>query len=249
MNSEELALVDAIHAAPRSDSPRLAYANWLENHGAADYAEFIRLQCERPYVAISTRNTPPSYSLSHDLPPWEDEAARYRFKRLISLWPVVVQSERFAPYRQPYYHQEFVRGLALWEVDEVALSLDTAGKNPLVTDPPPLVRFRFCLRTEPGDLAAWLNRPIMRRVDVLRLKIDLWPEESDLDPAPDISLVDFSFFQGLEEINLGQVPAYLSSVLAGRARARPVSGLRKIIDDAVESTTSFDAATAPRRKT
>jgi uncharacterized protein (TIGR02996 family) len=222
MTSEELALVGVIHAAPRSDSPRLAYADWLENHGAADYAEFIRLQCERPYVAISAIHGTPSYSLSHDLPSWEDEAARHRLKRLISLWPVIIQSERLASYRQPYHHQEFVRGLALWEVDEVALSLDTAGKNPLVTDPPPLVRFRFCLRTEPGELASWLNLPIMRRVDVLRLRVDSWPDDSDRDPAPDLSGVDFSFLQGLEEINLGQVGACLSTQLGSKASAAGV---------------------------
>lgn len=217
--AEELSRIDAIHAAPRDDAPRLAYADWLEAHGAGDYAEFIRLQCKRPYIAIRTREGPAA-SLSHDFP--DDEAGLHRLKRLISLWPVIIQSERFAPYRQPYHHQEFVRGLALWEVDEVALSLDTAGKNPLVTDPPPLVRFRFCLRTEPGDLAAWLSRPIMRRVDVLRLKVDPVPEESDFDPAPDLSLVDFSFFRGLEEINLGQVPAGVSGQFEKRARAARV---------------------------
>ena len=56
MNSEQLALVGAMHADPRSDSPRLAYADWLENHEAPEYAEFIRLQCEQPYVTISTRD-------------------------------------------------------------------------------------------------------------------------------------------------------------------------------------------------
>src|SRR5262245_49272656 len=83
MTSEELALVDAIHADPRSDSPRLAYADWLENHGAADYAEFIRLQCDQPYVAICTRDEP-GVSTSHKFP-WADEAARHRLKQLISL--------------------------------------------------------------------------------------------------------------------------------------------------------------------
>jgi hypothetical protein len=111
-----------------------------------------------------------------------------------------------------------VRGLALWEVDEVDLCLDMAGNNPLVTDPPPLVRFRLYLRTEPGDLASWLNQPILRRFYVLRLNIDSWPEESYADSAPDLSRVDFSFFKGLEEINLGQVGAWLSSELGWRAR-------------------------------
>jgi uncharacterized protein (TIGR02996 family) len=220
MIPEELALVDAIHADPRSDSPRRTYADWLENHGAPEYAEFIRLQCEQPHVAICTRDKP-SASHSYEFP-WDDDAAKYRLKRLLSLYPVILLSERFTPYRQDYYYQEFVRGLALWEVDDLDLSPDRDGKNPLITDPPPLVRFRLCLRTEPGDLASWLNLPIMRRVDVLRLNVDSGPEESDPDPAPDLSHVDFSFFKGLEEINLGQVAAHLSSQLESIAGAAGV---------------------------
>ena len=220
MTSDELALVNAIHADARSDSPRLAYADWLANHGTPEYAEFIRLQCEQPYVAICTRDKPRA-STSHEFP-WEDEAAKQRLKRLLSLYRVILASERFAPYRQDYYYQEFVRGLALWEVDDLDLSLDRDGKNPLITDPPPLVRFRLCLRTQPCDLPSWLNLPIMRRVDVLRLNVDSGPEESDPDPVPDLSLVDFSFFKGIEEINLGQVAAHLSGQLESRARAAGV---------------------------
>ncbi|HYT89745.1 MAG TPA: TIGR02996 domain-containing protein, partial [Gemmataceae bacterium] len=43
------ALLQAIHDNPDEDGPRLAYSDWLEEHGdAADRirAEFIRLQCE-----------------------------------------------------------------------------------------------------------------------------------------------------------------------------------------------------------
>lgn len=40
------AFLDAIWAAPDDDTPRLVYAHWLEEHGHANYAQFIRLQCE-----------------------------------------------------------------------------------------------------------------------------------------------------------------------------------------------------------
>jgi uncharacterized protein (TIGR02996 family) len=45
---EELALLAAIHAEPRDDTPRLVYADWLQEHGQEEYAEFIRLQCIPP---------------------------------------------------------------------------------------------------------------------------------------------------------------------------------------------------------
>jgi uncharacterized protein (TIGR02996 family) len=55
-HDEELALLDAIHADPKNDAPRLVYADWLEMEGEPEHAEFIRLQCRNPYVAISNRD-------------------------------------------------------------------------------------------------------------------------------------------------------------------------------------------------
>lgn len=43
--SDEDALLAAILADPDEDTPRLVYADWLQEHGDADRAEFIRLQC------------------------------------------------------------------------------------------------------------------------------------------------------------------------------------------------------------
>jgi uncharacterized protein (TIGR02996 family) len=43
---DEQAFLDAIIAAPDDDAPRLIYADWLDEHGHAERAEFIRLQSE-----------------------------------------------------------------------------------------------------------------------------------------------------------------------------------------------------------
>jgi uncharacterized protein (TIGR02996 family) len=43
-DAEQDALLAAIFAAPADDTPRLVYADWLEEHGEPEYAEFIRLQ-------------------------------------------------------------------------------------------------------------------------------------------------------------------------------------------------------------
>ena len=40
------AFLEAILAAPADDTPRLIYADWLDEHGDPDRAEFIRVQCE-----------------------------------------------------------------------------------------------------------------------------------------------------------------------------------------------------------
>ena len=43
---DEQGFLAAIREAPDDDTPRLIYADWLDDHGDADRAEFIRVQCE-----------------------------------------------------------------------------------------------------------------------------------------------------------------------------------------------------------
>src|SRR5687767_11671931 len=44
--SDRDAFLAAIRAAPADDAPRLVYADWLDEHGQPDLAEFIRVQIE-----------------------------------------------------------------------------------------------------------------------------------------------------------------------------------------------------------
>jgi uncharacterized protein (TIGR02996 family) len=45
MSSDEQPFFDRLRADPHSDGPRLIYADWLDDHGEPDRAEFIRVQC------------------------------------------------------------------------------------------------------------------------------------------------------------------------------------------------------------
>lgn len=45
LSDEQQAFWAAIRNAPEDDTPRLRYADWLHEHGEADRAEFIRVQC------------------------------------------------------------------------------------------------------------------------------------------------------------------------------------------------------------
>jgi uncharacterized protein (TIGR02996 family) len=45
MHPEADAFLDAIFTHPDDDTPRLVYADWLQEHGQENYARFIRLQC------------------------------------------------------------------------------------------------------------------------------------------------------------------------------------------------------------
>src|SRR5688500_16209258 len=44
--AENIALLQAVIANPREDTPRLAYADWLDENGDSERARFIRLQYE-----------------------------------------------------------------------------------------------------------------------------------------------------------------------------------------------------------
>ena len=44
--THEDAFFQAILERPRDDAPRLIFADWLDDHGDCDRAEFIRLQCQ-----------------------------------------------------------------------------------------------------------------------------------------------------------------------------------------------------------
>jgi uncharacterized protein (TIGR02996 family) len=50
MTSEDAFLQDILEH-PEDDAPRLVYADWLEEHGNAERAEFIRVQCELARLA------------------------------------------------------------------------------------------------------------------------------------------------------------------------------------------------------
>src|SRR5947209_2285796 len=49
--NEEQALLTAIVAQPDEDTPRLVYADWIEEHGQPERAEFIRLQIQEANLA------------------------------------------------------------------------------------------------------------------------------------------------------------------------------------------------------
>jgi uncharacterized protein (TIGR02996 family) len=52
--TDETALLAAIRATPDDDSPRLIYADWLDEHNQPERAEFIRVQCELARVETPT---------------------------------------------------------------------------------------------------------------------------------------------------------------------------------------------------
>jgi uncharacterized protein (TIGR02996 family) len=78
-------------ATPLDDAPRLIYADWLEDAGDPDRAEFVRVQCElaqtpavlRAGTAVTGRDGGFLGLLEHDLPNPRHEDLRRRQRELV----------------------------------------------------------------------------------------------------------------------------------------------------------------------
>jgi uncharacterized protein (TIGR02996 family) len=87
--SDESALLAAIRAAPADDAPRLVYADWLDEHGQPERAEFIRVQ-----IALART---------------DDSALRRREAELLAAY-----HDTFAgPLAAPHLRFRFERGFAV----------------------------------------------------------------------------------------------------------------------------------------
>lgn len=78
MTSDGDALLRAICENPAEDTPRLIYADWLQENGKPERAEFIRLQCEAlglcpAYPTLSAARTRASELLKAARDWWFDE--------------------------------------------------------------------------------------------------------------------------------------------------------------------------------
>ena len=66
MLSDRDALLAAIRANPEEDTPRLMFADWLDEHGEPERAEFIRLQCEIALLADEGGDSYAMYAFLRD---------------------------------------------------------------------------------------------------------------------------------------------------------------------------------------
>lgn len=78
MNSDGEALFRALCEQPLDDTPRLVYADWLDENGRPERAEFIRLQCERwnlcpAYPTVAEARTRASELLRRHRAEWDAE--------------------------------------------------------------------------------------------------------------------------------------------------------------------------------
>lgn len=89
--TEGEAIYRAILANPADDTPRLVYADWLQEHGQEEWAEFVRVQCE--LETTDERRCGGYYCQTYDTGNTMHVDCRWEYlnRRQRELWPAVVQ--------------------------------------------------------------------------------------------------------------------------------------------------------------
>jgi uncharacterized protein (TIGR02996 family) len=170
MFSEVDAFLDAIFEEPDDDTPRLVYADWLEEHGQVNYARFIRLQCA---AAREKHWSPEANRL------WE-EISRVWNRLYDEWWPATIDDWPGIPTRHwstnynldaVHFDRGFLRdGITLTGPQVVCYTacwawLPTPASNVVLT-------------ADDGDLSPLASMPLLRRVR----RLSCWlPPEYDPD--------------------------------------------------------------------
>jgi uncharacterized protein (TIGR02996 family) len=158
--TDQHALLAAIRQNPDDDTPRLVYADWLQEHDQPERAEFIRLQCEK-FRLLVTNSTATESEASVNVgyyyaPRWVRQSDLAKYKSLRD--------------REQTLARNHCRS---WEESDELYTLRLAGKSAMVRVPLPLdwQWERGFIEEVKGTVVNWLvygdkfaNRHPVRRV-------------------------------------------------------------------------------------
>ena len=134
------ALIRSILAAPADDAPRLVYADWLDEQGRAEDAEFIRVQVELAHLGFDgafhvdalgrLRQVPAHVSALQErqLELWTDRHGRPDLPAAMADWPVFPADVRGNRVR---VRRGFVERLSCRSEEFMALAADLFGRQPV----------------------------------------------------------------------------------------------------------------------
>jgi uncharacterized protein (TIGR02996 family) len=133
LSPDEAALLKAVCADRDNDLPRLVYADWLDDHGRPERAEFIRLQVRaaaqpgdhtRYHVEprVAELLTTHSGAWSRELPKWAVNKTFPEFVRGF-IERFTFPAAQFLRHGPQLLDRTPVRGLQLWEVGRVVEEL------------------------------------------------------------------------------------------------------------------------------
>jgi uncharacterized protein (TIGR02996 family) len=196
------AFLEAIREHPDDDAPRLIYADWLEEHGQPERAEFIRVQCER---ARLPEGSPRWWDLEcREKQLWETHQAEWfgslaesvnrSFCRRGFLESIALDAERFLAEGPSLFRLEPIRNAELQHVRSV---LPTLLTSPLLERLSGLYLFRFgseFLGLE--EIRRLAESPCLTRLTSLRLS------DNPLGAEGAAILRQAPFFSQLHSLNL-----------------------------------------------
>jgi uncharacterized protein (TIGR02996 family) len=96
---ENDSFLQAIHENPDDDTPRLVYADWLDDHGDPLRAEFIRLQCASARLPVGS---PEQARLLDQECTLQRQPAAAVWKQEVPAWARSPGARRFALSGQPH---------------------------------------------------------------------------------------------------------------------------------------------------
>lgn len=119
--NEESALLRAVVATPDDDTPRLVYADWLDEHGRAERAELIRLQCQITHLQSRERELLDAHAREWGRILAALGVARWTFHRGFPE-DLSVSAGRFLMYHKEINEITPVRHLRLGRTDDATLA-------------------------------------------------------------------------------------------------------------------------------
>lgn len=246
--SDEKALLAAIWEHPHDDTPRLVYADWLQEHDQPERAEFIRVQCER-----------------ERLDEWDDADRIAQLKsREDVLWALHGKewlSKLKKELRGAYF---FRRGFVV----PPRLRIDGERflkQKPRALDGAP--QWSVALRSLNRTFDAVFASPLLVRVDNLTLvetshPFDQFERFATNDRLRNVSELTMSGQQGmpasltgflgspasasLVRLNLGDIDAFRFAALRESRAARRLQHLSLVLFGQRPTTPPFDAETFPQ---
>lgn len=170
---------------PDDDAPRLVYADWLEDRGDSDRAEFIRVECEFA-------------RLDHDSPRRIDLKARR-----LQLWQQY-RIEWLGPLDGLVENSFSERGL----INGISIALPTLLENAeTIFRAAPIEK--VSLSQAPGQIELWARCPYLARIKELVFRGDMMQTEGRPEFPPGIgdtglaALVSSPFVQNLRRLSVG----------------------------------------------
>jgi uncharacterized protein (TIGR02996 family) len=147
-------LLQAILEDPEDDTPRLIYADWLEENGDEARAEFIRLQCALARMPEADPRRPDLHEREAEL--LDTHAIAWR--RALPAWTRQLRCD----FRRGFVAEVTASGTAFLEGGETLLQA-----TPLEGG---------CLQFESGQLPTLLDSPLLLRLRRLTLGTHRWQE-------------------------------------------------------------------------